>query len=41
MTKEEIIDAVLEKKDVRKQTIIINLSNKVFKRTKDGKYKVA
>jgi hypothetical protein len=41
MTKEEITEAVLEKKDVRKQTIVINLSNKVFKRTKDSKYKIA
>lgn len=41
MTKDDIIDAVLEKKDVRKQTIVINLSNKSFRRTKDGKYKLA
>lgn len=41
LTKEEIIKAVLEKKDVKEQTVIINLSNKIFRRTKDGKYKLA
>jgi hypothetical protein len=41
LTKEEIIEAVLARKNVRRQTVIINLSNKAFKRTKDGKYKLA
>jgi len=38
MSKEDIIEEVLKRKDVRKQTIIINLSNKAFRRTKDGRY---
>ncbi|PID83312.1 hypothetical protein CSB11_02110 [Candidatus Campbellbacteria bacterium] len=38
LTKEEIVKKVLEKKEVRKQTILINLSNKKFKKTKDGRY---
>jgi hypothetical protein len=31
----------LSKKDVKEQTVLINLANKSFKRTKDGKYKLA
>ncbi len=41
LTKEEIIEEVLKRKNVRKQTVIINLSNKAFKRTKDGRYALA
>ena len=41
LTKQEIIKAVMEKKEVKEQTIIINLSNSAFTRTKDGKYKLA
>jgi DNA-directed RNA polymerase delta subunit len=41
LTKEEIIKEVLSKKDVKEQTVLINLANKSFKRTKDGKYKLA
>ncbi len=41
MTRDEIIDAVMKKKDVRKQTIVINLSDNLFARTRDGKYKLA
>lgn len=40
LTKEEIIEGVLGRKNVRKQTIVINLSNKVFKKNKEGKYSV-
>ncbi len=40
LSKDEIIEKVLERKDVKTQTVIINLSNKIFKRTKDGKYKL-
>ncbi len=39
--KNEIIKKVLEKKQVKEQTILINLANRDFKRTKDGKYKLA
>gem|GEM_PF-6542921 len=38
MDKNEIVEKVLEQKNVRKQTILINLSKKDFRRTKDGKY---
>lgn len=38
LTKEEIIYEVLEKKNVRKQTVVINLSSKDFKKNKEGKY---
>lgn len=42
MTKEEILEEVLKQKEVRKQTILINLSKKkLFKKTKDGKYTIA
>jgi hypothetical protein len=40
LTKEEIIEGVLGRKNVRKQTIVINLSNKDFKKNKEGKYNV-
>jgi len=41
LDKQEIISKVLEKKQVKEQTILINLANRTFKRTKDGKYKIA
>ena len=41
MTKNEIIDAVKKKKNVRKQTVVINLSNKAFKKNKEGKFILA
>ena len=42
MTREEIIDAVLLKRSVKPNTILVNLQNeKYFKKTKDGKYMVA
>lgn len=41
MTKEEIIEEVLKRKQVRRQTVIINLANKKFRKTKDGRYALA
>ncbi|MEN9852159.1 MAG: hypothetical protein RI996_102 [Candidatus Parcubacteria bacterium] len=42
MTKEEVIDAVLKRRAVKPNTILVNLQNeKYFKKTKDGKYTVA
>jgi DNA-binding winged helix-turn-helix (wHTH) protein len=41
LSKEDIIEKVLEKKEVKEQTILINLANKMFRRTKDGKYKLS
>lgn len=38
LTRDEIVQKVLDKKEVRKQTILINLSNKRFKKTQDGRY---
>ena len=39
LSKEEIIERVLDRKDVRKQTILINLSKKkLFAKSKDKKY---
>jgi hypothetical protein len=32
------MEQVLEKKQVRKQTVIINLSDKAFAKNKNGKY---
>lgn len=42
LSKEEIIDKVLKERYVKENTIVVNLQNgKHFKKTKDGKYKVA
>lgn len=41
LTKDEIIEKVLDKKEVKEQTVLINLANRSFKRTKDGKYRIA
>lgn len=39
MTKEEIVDAVLKERFLKRNTILVNLHNtKHFKKTKDGKY---
>lgn len=40
LSRDEIVKKVLEKKEVKEQTILINLANKAFKRTKDGRYKI-
>ena len=41
LEKEEIVKKVLERKEVKAQTVIINLSNPKFRRTKDGRYTLA
>ncbi len=41
MTKQEIAEEVLKIKDVKEQTVYINLAKKDFYKTKDGKYKIA
>lgn len=39
MTKDEIVDAVLKERFLKRNTILVNLHNaKYFKKTKDGKY---
>jgi len=38
LSKDEIIEKVLSRKEVRPQTVLINLSNSKFRRTKDGRY---
>ncbi len=42
MSKDEIMEEVLSKKDIKSQTVVINLNNKdKFKRNKEGKYILA
>jgi DNA-binding winged helix-turn-helix (wHTH) protein len=42
MTKEEIVDKVMKERYVKENTIMVNLqNNKVFKKTKEGKYALA
>ncbi len=42
MTREDIIEAVLKRRSVKPNTILVNLQNeKYFKKTKDGKYTLA
>jgi hypothetical protein len=41
LTRDEVVEKVLEKKHVKKQTVIINLGNKKrFKKGSDGKFSV-
>jgi hypothetical protein len=41
LSKEEVIEAVLKRRNVKPNTVVVNLQNeKYFQKTKDGKYKV-
>jgi DNA-directed RNA polymerase delta subunit len=40
LTKEEIVDKVLKERYVKENTIVVNLQDKMFRKTKDGKYAV-